>query len=660
VVFAQVFMIAMRLARHIPIVICTVLLAVIFRAQADDDAIGGANIGERLFLETRFAEFFYTNSGGDANAELTNGDPVMDFTVSPIYGNLPGPFAGQSMNCRACHLVEEQENTDNRSYCDFAARSPIPNIGDGHTTTTRNAMPLVDALLPRPTPLFLHFDGQFATAEDLIIGTLTGRNYGWQPTEYATAIHHIANIVRNDNGTGGLAQQYGGWSYTITFEGLGEVEKQYFIPPENRMDVAITDTNSPNYVTDYQIVQNIASLIQQYLVTLVYSQDTNGNFNGSPFDVFLIKNGLPQQPASNETPIQYSHRLLQLVGGLSQPQWVTDPADGHFLTDAHGQLFQFGTNELAGLEIFLTDNSNLAVATNLQRQGITAGIEVGNCVACHTPPVFSDFLFHNNGAAQQEYDGIFGAGSFMALSVPGLCARQSNYDAYLPPTTNHPYATGIFEMPPAAGNPSQADLGLWNVFANPDFPSPQPGLVQILPQLLSVPSPQIVGAGTSGNNFFFSVTNGAPGWTYYVLASTNLQLPLTGWTVISTNTFNGQGYFSFTNVINLNLSQGFYAVALGTLPPAAALPGTIALFQTPTVRDLVSSEPYLHTGQMDTIEDVINFYQNTSVLARAGSVRNADPQLSAISLDGSAVGPLAAFLRALDEEDYADIPCPCE
>ena len=99
----------------------------------DDDTMGGANVGERLFLETRFAEFFFTNSGGNPNAVLMNGDPVMD-TTATIYGPLPGSFAGQSMNCRACHLVEEHENTGNRTYCDFASRSPVPNIGDGRLT----------------------------------------------------------------------------------------------------------------------------------------------------------------------------------------------------------------------------------------------------------------------------------------------------------------------------------------------------------------------------------------------------------------------------------------------------------------------------------------------------------------------------------------------
>jgi hypothetical protein len=63
---------------------------------------------------------------------------------------------------------------------------------------------------------------------------------------------------------------------------------------------------------------------------------------------------------------------------------------------------------------------------------------------------------------------------------------------------------------------------------------------------------------------------------------------------------------------------------------------------------------------MNAIEDVLNFYLVVSTNARAGAVRNADPALSGISLDASAVAPLAAFLRSLDESDYADIPCPCQ
>jgi cytochrome c peroxidase len=634
---------------------CILLSLTSTRAQDDESVNGSANIGERLFLETRFAEFFYTNSGGDANAVLATGDPVVRNAAS-IYGPLPGPFAGYSMNCRQCHMVEEEEtsanasilpsyDTGNRTYCDFAQRSPVPDNGDGRVTTPRNAMPLVDSLLPRSTPLFLHFDGQFATPQDLVVGTLTGRNYGWMPTQYATAIHHIASIIRNDDGSGQLAQNYGGYSYATAFAGGPDVTEQYLVAPQYEMQVDVTDTNNPAYVTDEQIVQNIAALITAYLETLVFLQDTNGEFNGSPYDTFLIQNGLPRQPNPGETPLQYSQRLLQLINNLNNPQFVTDPADGSFTTQ--NQQFQFGTNELAGLKIFFALSSS-----NIVR----SGAEIGNCVACHTPPAFSDFIFHNTGAAQEEYDSINGNGTFMALSVPGLAQRESNYDAYLPPTTNHPYALGTFESPPSTNDPGLADLGLWNVFANSDFSAPQPGLQQIVPLLVpgGLPQPVVNTPAIAGGDFLLT-GNGIPGWTYYVLATTNLMLPLADWQVVATNFFDSSGNFSFVDQ-TIGGTQKFYRLTLDTT--ASVLPFTIGLFKTPTVRDLSSSEPYFHTGRMDTIEDVINFYENFSAKDRAGLVRNGDPQLTGIFMDTNAVVPLAAFLRSLNE-DYTDVPCPC-
>src|SRR5262249_28040856 len=153
------------------------------------------------------------HSGSNANAVLAEGDPVMDTTVT-LSDPLPGPFAGQSMNCRACHLVDEHNGTlGNRTYNDFAQRSPIPDRGDGHTVTPRNSPPLVDALLERDGPLLLHFDGEFPTAKDLVKATLTGRNYGWLPQEQAQAVAHVGHIIRDDDGSGELAQEYGGFSY---------------------------------------------------------------------------------------------------------------------------------------------------------------------------------------------------------------------------------------------------------------------------------------------------------------------------------------------------------------------------------------------------------------------------------------------------------------
>jgi len=56
---------------------------------------------------------------------------------------------------------------------------------------------------------------------------------------------------------------------------------------------------------------------------------------------------------------------------------------------------------------------------------------------------------------------------------------------------------------------------------------------------------------------------------------------------------------------------------------------------------------------MAAVEDVLHFYIRMSALARAGQLRNGDPELTRISLDEQDIAALAAFLRSLDE-DYND------
>jgi hypothetical protein len=239
-------------------------------------------IGERLFLETRFAQFFAANSNGNANAVLATGDPVLDnteMTGSPQVG----PFKGQSMNCRACHLVDEQNATlGNRTYCDYARRSPIPDRGDGLTTTPRNSPPLVNASLGRPGGILLHFDGQFASGRDLAVATLSGRNYGWLPMEKPQAIAHIAHIIRDDDGAGDLASGAGG-PYRKVLKGTSaDLPAELRLPVGFRIDVM--------HATDKQIVVAIGRLIEAYMRSLEFSRNGAGANIGSPFDVFLSRN----------------------------------------------------------------------------------------------------------------------------------------------------------------------------------------------------------------------------------------------------------------------------------------------------------------------------------------------------------------------------------
>jgi cytochrome c peroxidase len=128
----------------------------------------------------------------------------------------------------------------------------------------------------------------------------------------------------------------------------------------------------------------------------------------------------------------------------------------------------FGKKELAGLKLFFR-------AGNDKQSG-------GNCASCHTAPHFTDFAFHNTGLTQHNYDQLHGNGAFNKLAIPGLARRNADYEAYLPATASHPRASSRFRSIPRADKPGYTDLGLWNVFANPDMPNPQDKLTALLCQ----------------------------------------------------------------------------------------------------------------------------------------------------------------------------------
>ena len=566
----------------LPCLMTTVLLASVPSlafAQAEEFDPSEITNGERLFLETRFAQFFkaFLEGNGGVNDPLPSGDPRLDKVVNwqiPPEEFADGPFAGQSINCRSCHFVDELGVEEPlagygmRTYTDFARRSPVPAREDGKTVTVRNSPPLVNASLPREI-FFLHFDAEFSTMVDLVKATLSGRNYGYLPDEAGMAMAHVAKVVREDDGEGDLADEFGNLPYSVLLTGTDpNIPEEFRLTEEFQVDV--------DNATDDEIFQAVAQLIAAYTEDLVFSQDDDGNFNLSPFDVFLKINGLPQQPLTGESDLRYSRRLLSFIKIRERQgsiQYVTEnPAtdDGKF--QFHDQPFQFGKEELKGLKIFFTQKRGL------RDRDLAAG-KIGNCIACHAAPNFTDFLAHNTGIAQEEYDGIHGDGAFTWLHIPGLHKRNLNHDRYLPATGKHPNAKEPFRSIPSSGNNQLTDLGLWNVFANPDFPLPQQEILEMLCELRE--------------------------------------------------------------------NRGFCRrpVDINTL-----LPRTIGLFKTPGLRDGSHSPPFFHNGQFDTVEDVIRSYMKNSDLAREGDLRNGDPRMELITLLDVDIAPLAAFLRALNED----------
>jgi len=432
-------------------------------------------VGERLFLETRFAQSFKVSldKGGDINDPNID-DGVVD-TVETLGAPIdPGPFKGLSMNCRACHLVDDVLDTPGggmRAYTDFARRSPIPVRADGKTVAVRNSPPLVNSALDRPGGVLFHSDAEFNSMEELVAATFTGRNFGWLPGERAEAVAHIARVVRSDDGTGDLAKEFDGTPFRTLFEGTdASIPEEFQLTSEFRMGVISA--------TDEEVFGAVVKVVTAYVNGLLFSQtEDSGAPIRSPFDVFLENNGFPQAPDSNESPLDYSRRLLQLITSRESAgrlQLVTsnpNRTDGQF--QFHTQPFTFGAQELAGLKMFLSEPATLPASS----AELTAG-KIGNCIACHEAPNFTDFKAHNTGTIQKEYDEIpgHGDGAFMNLAIPTLATRTADD---LPATEQHPGASERFRAVPAAGT-TFTDLGVWNVFANPDMPEPQDKIRNIL------------------------------------------------------------------------------------------------------------------------------------------------------------------------------------
>lgn len=576
-----------------------------FAQEAEEADPPEVTNGERLFLETRFAQIFkvFLDDGGDVNDPLPQGDPSLDkvtnWQLPPDQFSI-GPFAGQSRNCRSCHFVDEQLDVPQygmNTYSDFARRSPLPAREDGKQTTLRNAPPMVNAALPRPM-FFLHADAEFPTMLENVKGTLTGRDFGWLPNEQEIAISHIARIIREDSGTGNLAQEFGGLSYPVLFAGTDPSIPPAFLIPENfRVEVSTA--------TDLQLVQAVSQLISAYADQLLFSQDDEGNYTLSPYDVFLEINDLPRRPDKWESPHSYTRRLLQQIqflesyDPLNYSRWPsTTPHDAptlHFVeknphtTDGkfqfHDQSFTFGPEELKGLKIFFAQkdlHKHRHRGRHVRPSDLAQG-GIGNCIACHTPPNFTDFRFHNTGIAQTEYERIHGPESFPMLQIPGLEERNGNIEAYLPATAKHPHAQEPFRATPSPDNPQQTDLGIWNIFWNPDFPRSQ----------------------------------------------------LAIWSTLCEDALKE----------HFGVFRGFQACR-----PDWLLPKALGAFKTPGLRDLGHSAPYSHTGIADTLEDVIQGYITNSELMRNGKLRNGASQLKNIVLLPEDIPALTAFLKSLNED----------
>jgi hypothetical protein len=88
------------------------------------------------------------------------------------------------------------------------------------------------------------------------------------------------------------------------------------------------------------------------------------------------------------------------------------------------------------------------------------------------------------------------------------------------------------------------------------------GVIGIVSNAVPTEPANILTVSLSGTNLVVTGTNenGGQSFHYVILSSTNLSLPVSQWTILSTNGFNTDGTFSFTNGINASQPSTFFTV----------------------------------------------------------------------------------------------------
>lgn len=376
-------------------------------------------MGERLFLDDRFSQFFYSESNGDVNSKLVRGS--RDLEEIDIFGQtFPSPFAGSAKSCSSCHMVDQAlEDHGMRAYNEFSALSKIPLRVDNMTHSLRNTPMLVGIGSELNQNRTSHWDGEFADHSETVLGNFTGRNMGWLAHEKDIALKNIVKVIREDDGSGDLAQEFGG-SYKKVMLGTARS-----IPEDLRLETS--ERINVESASDQEIINYIINAMTTYMNDLDFEKDEKGNYIGSPYDQFLMANGIDTKPQNGESIFRYRHRIRSEFAKLSRPKFIKKK---YF--EIYKKEIGFEQDEFEGLKIFFNLSQNAR----------------GMCMACHVPPLFSDQFYYNIGTTQLEYESVHGIDSFNTVSIPSFDQRQNKK----------------FLERPQINDPKKMDLGLWNFY----------------------------------------------------------------------------------------------------------------------------------------------------------------------------------------------------
>jgi cytochrome c peroxidase len=462
------------------ILFCMIFIS--FLGSADDEK--KSSVSKKVSGESANAsaaeEARHDNSakeGSQINELIADRTPEVRLGVRLFYENrLSNPGANLASSCRTCHVPPEASR-GNRNFSDVNAFSVIPS--SGKNTAMRNTPSLMDVSLQAS----FNADGRYSTLEEALRAELVSPHLGWLPDQVDIVKNEIFALLLNDQGEDMLAEG----TYIEQFQAVKGV-----------------DLEKVNADKAFELV--IESLVD-YLNTLV-------THNTSAYDAMTFLNRFNESLSGpNDTPQELSGRVFGRVANQEGRVLIRFP---NIYTE----------------EAYLGYKTFMRVEPTYNSTVFEEETNIGNCVACHIPPKFTDMKFHNTGVVQDEYDKAHGDGAFSKLSISEP-SENTRFRIY-------------------ASDPSKVDLGRWNV----------------------EPSEK-----------------------------------------------------------------------------------NIAAFKTPMLRNIEKSDPYLHNGMYDNLEDVIRQKIRVSELAKAGKLVNPDPEYLKMNISEKDVPHLAAFLRTLNEvpeEEFRD------
>ena len=277
---------------------------------------------------------------------------------------------------------------------------------------------------------------------------------------------------------------------------------------------------------------------------------------------------------------------LTLSGNLNASGSVTLTGTGAVVLGGSNSFESFITNAAGVLKVSnaaaLSGSPEISIAsgTELDTSALgSTGLVLSNGQTLDGNPLVNGNLTIGNGAtlAANSISTVMTFSNGLTFNNGAVCSLQLSKS----PMTNSLIVAlgtvtygGTLQLTNASATPLAAgdSFTLFSAsaysgaFTNIVPSTPGPGLFWDTSGLATTGTLEVVPGGplvmnlprVSGGNVVFTATGGQPNGTFYLMTTTNISLPLAQWTRMATNTFDGSGYFVFTNATGSNGPVRYY------------------------------------------------------------------------------------------------------